>query len=86
MANGGGDEAKAYDYINALLDPSATQPLMDAGFGHANQAAFEDQITPDEQEAGGLGPIDVPVLAQLPMRGDLRQKQGETFERIKAGF
>jgi spermidine/putrescine transport system substrate-binding protein len=86
MAESDSDEDLVYDYINALLDPSATQPLMDAGFGHANQAAFDEQITPEEQVAGGLGPIDVPVLAQLPMEGRLRQMQGETFERIKAGF
>jgi spermidine/putrescine transport system substrate-binding protein len=86
MAESDSDEDLVYDYINALLDPSATQPLMDAGFGHANQAAFDDQITEEEQVAGGLGPVDVPVLAQLPISGELRQKQAEAFERIKAGF
>ena len=86
MAESESDEDLVYDYINALLDPSATMPLMEAGFGHANQAAFDAQVTEEDQVAGGLGPIDAPVLAQLPMRGDLRQMQGETFERIKAGF
>jgi spermidine/putrescine transport system substrate-binding protein len=86
MAESDSDEDLVYDYINALLDPSATQPLMDAGFGHANQAAFDEQITLEEQKAGGLGPVDVPLLAQLPLSGELRQKQAETFERIKAGF
>ena len=86
MAESESDEDLVYDYVNALLDPSSTQPLMEAGFGHANQAAFDDQIDEDEQVAGGLGPIDAPVLAQLPMDGRLRARQAETFERIKAGF
>ncbi|WP_308916931.1 ABC transporter substrate-binding protein [Jannaschia sp. LMIT008] len=86
MAESDSDEDLVYDYINAILDPSSTQPLMDAGFGHANDAAFTDQITEDEQVAGGLGPIDAPVLAQLPMDGQLRARQAEEFERIKAGF
>ena len=86
MTESDSDEDLVYDYINALLDPSATQPLMDAGFGHANDAAFTEQVTEEEQIAGGLGPIDAPVLAQLPMDGALRERQAETFERIKAGF
>ncbi|MEO0861060.1 MAG: ABC transporter substrate-binding protein [Pseudomonadota bacterium] len=86
MAESDSDETLVYDYLNAILDPSSTQALMDAGFGHSNQAAFAEQVTEDEQIAGGLGPINVPVLAQLPMDGELREKQATTFERIKAGF
>ena len=86
MAESDSDEDLAYDYLNAMLDASSTQALMDAGFGQANQAAFDDQITEEEQVAGGLGPIDAPILAQLPMPGELREKQAEAFERIKAGF
>jgi spermidine/putrescine transport system substrate-binding protein len=36
--------------------------------------------------AVGLGQIDAPVLAQLPMSNELRTKQSEAFEKIKAGF
>ncbi|MEM9796939.1 MAG: ABC transporter substrate-binding protein [Pseudomonadota bacterium] len=86
MANGGGDEAKAYDYINALLDPSATVALLDAGYGQSNATAMQGQGE-DALAASGLGTIDAPVLAQLPMASaEMRERQFETFERIKAGF
>jgi spermidine/putrescine transport system substrate-binding protein len=34
----------------------------------------------------GLGPVDVPVLAQVPMNQALREKMIAEFEKIKAGF
>lgn len=85
MANGENDEQLAYDYVNAMLDPSATVALLEGGFGQSNQAAMESQGE-EALAASGLGTIDAPVLAQLPIPGELRQKQAETFERIKAGF
>jgi spermidine/putrescine transport system substrate-binding protein len=39
-----------------------------------------------ELTAVGLGKIDGPVLAQLPMDPEKRVRQSETFEKIKAGF
>ena len=85
MAESDGEEDLAYDYLNAMLDPSATEPLLASGFGQSNQAAMQDQGEA-ALEASGLGMIDAPVLAQLPMDGQLRQRQAEAFERIKAGF
>ncbi|WGH78425.1 ABC transporter substrate-binding protein [Jannaschia ovalis] len=85
MAEGPGSEDAAYDYVNAMLDASATQPLLDSGYGQANAVAMADQGE-EALTASGLGQIDAPVLAQLPMDGELRQKQAEEFERIKAGF
>ncbi len=85
MAEGEGAEDKAYDYINALLAPSSTQPLLDAGFGHSNAAAMADQGE-EMLTSVGLGPIDAPVLAQLPMSAELREKMVSEFEKIKAGF
>ncbi|WP_108483961.1 ABC transporter substrate-binding protein [Oceaniglobus ichthyenteri] len=85
LADGQGSEDKVYDYLNALLHPSSTQPLLDAGYGHANataMAAFGD----DALTAVGMGAIDAPILAQLPMANELRTKQSEAFEMIKAGF
>lgn len=79
------DEDLAYDFLNAMLDESATVPLLEAGYGQSNVAAMEGQGE-DALVASGLGQIDAPVLAQLPMDGGLRQRQAETFERIKAGF
>ncbi|CUH39076.1 Spermidine/putrescine-binding periplasmic protein precursor [Jannaschia seosinensis] len=86
MAESDSDEDLAYEYVNALLDASSTQALMEAGFGQANQAAFSEQISEEQQVAGGLGPVDAPVLAQLPIAGQLRERQAQVFERIKAGF
>ena len=85
MKDAPGDEQKAYDYINAVLDPASTVPLLEAGFGHSNLAAMAAQ-TEVALDDVGLGEISVPVLAQLPMDGALREKQNEAFERIKAGF
>lgn len=85
MADAPGSEDKAYDFINAVLDPSTTTALMDAGYGHSNTVGMQ-QITAEDLEIAGLGPISVPVLAQLPMPNALRERQAETFELIKAGF
>ena len=85
MAEGENEESLAYDYINAMLDPSSTQALLEGGFGQSNQAALE-ALGEEALVASGLGAIDAPVLAQLPIPGELRQRQSEAFERIKAGF
>ena len=86
MANGQGSEDKAYDYINAMLADTSVVPLLEEGYGSANQAALTSQVTEADLEASGLGVIDVPVLAQLPMSNEARERQAETFELIKAGF
>ena len=85
MANGPGSEDKVYDFINAFLDPSSTAALVEAGYGHANATAMK-QFTDEDLAEVGMGPIDGPVLAQLPMSAELRERQTATFERIKAGF
>ncbi len=86
LANGQGVEDKAYDYINAMLAESSVVPLLDAGYGSSNAAALNSQVTEADLEASGLGMINVPVLAQLPMSNEMRERQAETFELIKAGF
>lgn len=85
LKDGEGSEDKAYDYINAFLDPSSTEALMNDGYGHSNAASMAGFGT-EALEAAGLGEISAPVLAQLPMDNALREKQSEAFERIKAGF
>ena len=81
----GGDEQLAYDYVNAMLDGASTVPLLESGYGQSNQAAMSEQGE-EALSASGLGAIDAPVLAQLPMDESIREMQNETFERIKAGF
>lgn len=85
MKDGEGVEDKVYDYVNAFLDPSSTEPLLGDGFGHANQSGMS-VFSEEELVAAGLGEIDVPLLAQLPMSNELRTKHSEAFEKIKAGF
>ena len=85
LKDGPGSEDKAYDFVNAFLAPSSTAALVEAGYGQANAKAME-QFTDEELTAVGMGKIDAPVLAQLPMSGELREKQAAEFEKIKAGF
>ena len=42
--------------------------------------------SPEDIEWAGLAPVSVPVLAQLPMDINLRERQIAEFEKIKAGF
>ena len=86
LADAPGDEQKAYDYMNAFLAESSVVPLLDAGYGSANATALTALVSEDDLIASGLGAIDVPVLAQLPMSNARREQQNETFELIKAGF
>ena len=86
MANGAGSEDKAYDYVNAFLDPATTVPLVSTGWGHANLAAMTAQITAEDLEASGLGTISAPIFPQSPMPDAMRARHAEEFELIKAGF
>jgi spermidine/putrescine transport system substrate-binding protein len=85
MVDGTADEALAYDYVNAVLSDASAGPLLDNGFGSANDAALQ-ALGADAMEAAGLGEVTVPVLAQLPISNEQRERQAEAFERIKAGF
>jgi len=85
MAEGEGSEDLTYDFINAMHADSAAEPLLLNGFGTANDAALQS-MGAEALEAAGLGPITVPVLAQLPISDEQRDRQATAFERIKAGF
>ena len=54
--------------------------------GTAAGLALTGTFSEADLEAAGLAPIDAPILAQLPLSQELRQKHSETFELIKAGF
>lgn len=86
MADGQGSEDKAYDYINSFLSPENVGPLLDSGYGSANVTALNAQVSDEDLVIAGLGPVSVPILAQLPMSNEARERQAETFELIKAGF
>ncbi|MBY6200152.1 extracellular solute-binding protein [Maritalea mobilis] len=85
MTEGEGSEDLAYDYVNALLSEASAGPLLENGFGSANDAALQ-ALGAEALEASGLGEVTVPVLAQLPISNEQRERQAEAFERIKAGF
>jgi spermidine/putrescine transport system substrate-binding protein len=85
LKDGEGSEDEAYDFLNAMLAPSSTDALLDAGYGQANATAMAAKGE-EALVASGLGQISVPVLAQLPMSNEQREKQNEAFERVKAGF
>ena len=81
-----GSEDKAYDFINSWLRPDAGRALLDGyGYGHASLAA-QATIPAEELTAAGLGETATPVLAQVPLAPEMRDRMLETFERIKAGF
>ena len=84
--DGPGSEDKAYDFINSWLEPRTATALLDViGYGHSSTAGLA-LIAPETLVERGLGPVSVPVLKQLPMDTDLRERMVEEFERIKAGF
>lgn len=85
LKDGEGVEDKAYDFLNAFLDDSSTAALVESGYGQANAKAMQ-QFSDEDLTAVGMGVINAPVLAQLPMDGALREKQAAEFEKIKAGF
>ena len=86
MKDGPGSEEKAYDFINAWLEPRSAKGLLDTiGYGHSTKAGMES-IKEEPAVKSGLGHINVPILAQTPNDPQQREKQLAEFEKIKAGF
>lgn len=86
LKGGPGEEEKAYEFMNSWLRPEAAQPLIDEiGYGHSNMKGME-LISEDEKLDAGLGPINAPILAQVPNDPELRERQLAEFEKIKAGY
>jgi spermidine/putrescine transport system substrate-binding protein len=81
-----GSEDKAYDFINAWLEPRTAAYIVENwGYGHSNTEGIA-AIDPALVESVGLGPVSAPVLAQVPMDNTLRDRMLAEFEKIKAGF
>ena len=86
MKDGPGKEDKVYDYVNSWLRPEAAPILVDAiGYGHSNLAGMA-AMDPKVLDDAGLSAVTVPILAQVPNDPQLRQRQLDEFEKIKAGF
>jgi spermidine/putrescine transport system substrate-binding protein len=86
LKDGPNNKDKMYDFFNAWMDPGSAEYIVNEwGYGHGNQAAM-DAMGPEALDGAGLGKIDVPILAQIPMNQQLREKMIAEFEKIKAGF
>jgi len=84
-----GDEAKQYDFLNAITDPSVSAYMVESwGYGHANakgMAAVDPKLLAEK----GYADVDKFVantLFQAPMPTGLRQKMIAEFEKIKSGY
>ncbi|PLS22999.1 extracellular solute-binding protein [Neptunicoccus cionae] len=86
LKDGPNDEALVYDFFNTWLSPETTQYIVNEwGYGSGNEAQMASLGT-EALEGAGLGEINVPILAQIPMDQQLREKMIAEFEKIKAGF
>ena len=86
LTNGPGSEDKAHAFMNAWLEPTVTDYIVNEwGYGHSNTEAMAG-IGADTLAEVGLHEVDVPLLAQLPMDNALREKMIAEFEKIKIGF
>jgi spermidine/putrescine transport system substrate-binding protein len=47
---------------------------------------MEAQVTAENLEASGLGQIEAPIFAQLPISVEERERHATVFEEIKSGF
>jgi spermidine/putrescine transport system substrate-binding protein len=81
-----GSEDKAYDFINAWLEPASAKGLLENfGYASTNDAGLAT-ISSEELVAADVSPIEGTLLSQTPIDHDMRNRMLEEFEAIKAGF
>ena len=86
LVDGPGSEDKVYDFMNAWMEQGSADYIVNEwGYGHSNKVAMSN-IDQEVVNSVGMGPIDVPNLAQLPMDNALRELMIAEFEKIKVGF
>lgn len=89
LAGAPGSEDKFYDFINAWLEPSTTNYIVNSwGYGHSNAVAMA-KISAEDLAAVGLETSEKlrdGTLWQGPVPAELREKMIAEFELIKAGF
>ena len=80
---------KAYDYLNAISDPSISAYMVDTwGYGHSNAKGMA-AIDPAILEKSGYGDVQkfaANTLFQSPVPTELKQKMIAEFEKIKSGY
>ncbi|NRB00137.1 MAG: extracellular solute-binding protein [Rhodobacteraceae bacterium] len=84
VRDGQGDEALAYDFINALLAPETTAAYVARGAAHANTVGMSE-ISAETLTNAGVAPLQGRVLPQLPLSAEHRAAMVAEFARIKAG-
>jgi spermidine/putrescine-binding protein len=89
LAGGPGNKDKAYDYLNAIIDPKVSPYIVSEwGYGHSNavgMASVDKAILAE----GGLDSAETfanNTLFQSPLPEALRQKMVAEYEKIKAGY
>lgn len=81
-----GSEDKAYDFINAWLEPGSAKGLLDNfGYAHSNDKAVA-AIPAEELVKADVSPIEGKLLSQTPIDPAMRDRMLQEFENIKAGF
>lgn len=89
LADAPGSEDKFYDFINAWLEPSTANYIVNSwGYGHSN-AAVMGEMSAEDLAAVGLETSEnlrANTLWQSPVPAELREKMIAEFELIKAGF
>ena len=89
LKDGEGSEDKAYDFINATLDPAVSSYIVSEwGYGHANAKGMA-AIDPETLKSSGYDDVSSFVdktLFQSPVPVELKQKMIAEFEKIKAGY
>ncbi|OCW57670.1 extracellular solute-binding protein [Hoeflea olei] len=89
LKDGEGSEDKAYDYLNAILDPAVSSYMVSEwGYGHGNAKGME-AIDAETLKAAGYDDVASFVdktLFQSPVPVELKQKMIAEFEKIKAGY
>lgn len=81
-----GSEDKAYDFMNAWIDPSSAKALLE-GFNYAStNAEGIKTLTEEELVAADVNPVETTLLTQTPIPHAMRDRMLAEFEKIKAGF
>jgi putative spermidine/putrescine transport system substrate-binding protein/spermidine/putrescine transport system substrate-binding protein len=84
-----GSADKAYDFLNAVNDPSVASVLVtDWGYGQGNAKGMAS-VDPAALKEKGYDDVDKFVdktLFQSPVPSELKQKMIAEFEKIKAGY
>lgn len=89
LEGGTGSQDKAYDFINATLDPAVSSYIVSEwGYGHSNAKGMA-AIDAETLQAAGYSDVAAFVdktLFQSPVPPELKQKMISEFEKIKAGY